>query len=146
MLTEDQLTALVDALPVSARLILVLSCGSTSPKPPREPSSARVDATTAPDELVQGLGIRLVRGGAAHHSRPLAPGSFVSLGRVGRAPNDGGERALPIWLLSIVVGALEVVLSNVNGEREPAAFPRMRSPKLTAKKKLMLAARCDLLS
>jgi hypothetical protein len=64
---------------------------STSPHPPREPSRTGVDATLALDELVQRLGTRLLHGGVAHDAAPFAPGPFVSLGRVGGAPNDVGE-------------------------------------------------------
>jgi hypothetical protein len=43
-----------------------------SPHPPAEPSGAGVGGALSPDELVQGLGIRLVRRGVPHHPRPLA--------------------------------------------------------------------------
>jgi hypothetical protein len=32
----------------------------------------------------------------AHDAAPLAPGPFIGFGRVGGAPDDGGERGFPI--------------------------------------------------
>jgi hypothetical protein len=66
----------------------------TSPQAPRKPGSAGVDAPLSPNELLQWLRIRLVRRRVPHHLRPLAPRPFVGLGRVGGAPNDGGEGVL----------------------------------------------------
>jgi hypothetical protein len=74
-----------------------LASGSiTSPHPPREPSSASVDATLALDELIQRLRVRLVDSRVPQNPAPLAASPFVSLGRVGSAPNDSGERIFPI--------------------------------------------------
>jgi hypothetical protein len=67
------------------------STWSTSPQPPREPSSARIDAALTLDVLPQGLGNRLVRRRVAHDPGPLAPGPLVGLHRVGGAPDDGGH-------------------------------------------------------
>jgi hypothetical protein len=76
-----------------------LSCGSTrrtSSKAPKKPSSAVVDTALPSHELVQRLGIRLVRCRVPHHPRPLASSALVGLGRVGGAPNDRGKRVFPI--------------------------------------------------
>jgi hypothetical protein len=48
------------------------------------------------DELLQGFGTRLVRRHVPHDAAPLAPCSFVGIGRVGGAPNDRGEPVFPI--------------------------------------------------
>src|ERR1700722_8088923 len=71
-------------------------CWRTSPQTPGEASGTAVDAALALDEPVQGLGIRLVEGRVSHDPRPFAPRSFVGLSRVGRSPNDRGERVFPI--------------------------------------------------
>ena len=68
----------------------------TLPRMPRKPSRAGVDAPLPLDELVQRLGIQFVLVSVAHDARPLAPGPFVDLDRVGSAPNDGSERIFPI--------------------------------------------------
>jgi hypothetical protein len=68
----------------------------TSPQAPRQPGGALIDATFAPDELVEGLGSRLAHACVPHRPRPLASGSLVGLGRVGGAPNNRGERGFPI--------------------------------------------------
>jgi hypothetical protein len=53
----------------------------TSAEAPGEPAGAGVDTALPSHELVQRLGIRLVRCRVTHYPRPLAPGSFVGLGR-----------------------------------------------------------------
>jgi hypothetical protein len=53
-------------------LVPTVSATSTSPKAPGEPSSAHVDATLAPDELVQRLAIRLVRRRVTHEPSLIA--------------------------------------------------------------------------
>jgi hypothetical protein len=68
----------------------------TSSQTPREPCGARVDATLPANKLVQRLGNRLVDRRVAHHAGPLAAGPLVGLGRVGRAPNNRGERVFPV--------------------------------------------------
>jgi hypothetical protein len=68
-------------------------------KTPAIASSALVYAALALDELVQGLGIGLVRRRVPHKARPLAPRSFVGLGGVRGAPNDGCERVFPLRYL-----------------------------------------------
>ena len=95
----DRLTAEGASTSASAPAAHSLDCAhtrNTPPQAPREPSSALVDAALALDELIQRLGIRLVRRCVPHDPRPLAPSSFVGLGRVGGAPNDRGERVFPI--------------------------------------------------
>jgi hypothetical protein len=62
------------------------------PKPFAQPSSTGIDTTLPADELVQRLGIRLVRCRVPHHARPFAPSSLVGLGRIRGASNHGGER------------------------------------------------------
>ncbi len=69
---------------------------TTCPHSPKEPSRAGVDPALPRDELLQWLGIRLVGRGVLHQPGPFAPGSLVGLGRVGRAPDDGGEWVFPI--------------------------------------------------
>ena len=66
----------------------------TSPKPPREPRGASVDAALPADEFTQRPA--LVGRRVPHHTGPLAPGPFVGLGRVGGAADDGCERVFPI--------------------------------------------------
>jgi hypothetical protein len=68
----------------------------TSPKPPREPGCAGVDAAVPSHEVVQRLGIRLVHARVPHHAAPFAPCPFVGLGRVSRAPNDRSDRVFRI--------------------------------------------------
>jgi hypothetical protein len=68
----------------------------SSPQAPGEPGSACIDSTIALNEMLKELGIRLVDGGAPQGARPLAARSFVGLGRVAGAPNDGGKSVLPI--------------------------------------------------
>jgi hypothetical protein len=60
---------------------------------PGEARSARANATLALDEPIQRLGIRRR---VTHDPAPFGPRPFVSLGRVGGAPDDGGERVFPI--------------------------------------------------
>jgi hypothetical protein len=66
------------------------------PQAPAEPSGTLVDAALPADELIQRLGIWLVRRCVPHDPAPLAPGSLVGLGLGGGAPNDGTERIFPI--------------------------------------------------
>jgi hypothetical protein len=61
-----------------------------------ESGSTGIDSTPALDEPVQRLRVRLVTHSVPHHAAPFAPRSFVRLGRVGRAPDDGGERVFPL--------------------------------------------------
>ena len=58
----------------------------------RKTSRAVVDAAPPLDEPIQWLGICLVLCRVTHHTRPFAACSFVGLRRVGRAPDDRGER------------------------------------------------------
>jgi hypothetical protein len=67
-----------------------------STQTPSEPSSARVDPALPSDELIQRLRIHFVHGRVAHEPRPFAAGSLVGFGRIGRAPNHGGKRVLPL--------------------------------------------------
>ena len=57
-----------------------------------KPVSTFVDAALTLDELIERIGLRFVDCRVAHDPRPLAPCSFVGLGRVCRAPDDRGER------------------------------------------------------
>jgi hypothetical protein len=58
--------------------------------------SAGIDAALPLNELIQRLRIRLVRRSIPHDPAPLAPRSFVGLGWIGGATDDGRERVLPI--------------------------------------------------
>jgi hypothetical protein len=66
------------------------------PQTPRETSAHAFDPTFPAYELIQWLGIRLVRRRVPHHARPLASGQFVGLLRVSGAPDDGREGIFPV--------------------------------------------------
>ena len=81
--------------------------------------SARIDTALALDELVEGLQVRLVCRHVAQGPAPLAPGSFVSPGRVGGAPNDSAERVFPIRHLQPL---------QAQSPARPVNLPALRRP------------------
>src|SRR5271166_4264 len=72
-------------------------CGSsTAPKATGKPRRTAVDASFALDELIEWLGGGFVLQRIPQNAGPFRPRSFVDLGSVGGAEDQGGERLVVV--------------------------------------------------